>query len=143
MTETINPFANTVIHFSDSRLMSIIKSPHDFAPKLLEAAKIEAGERELIKFDKTAITHSGQSSHLTIIRQNLGFGVSIEECEEYLLSEGLSKEEALVILNQAVELGPLKKEVKTKTHKEESGPSIWFILFAIFVVVKLIWRLSS
>ncbi len=143
MSDKTNPFSKSVVKYTDLRLLSIIESPNDFAPKLVDAAKTEAGIRNLKEIDTAAITHEEEHKHVTIVRQNLGFGTSIENCEIYLLNEGLSRKEALTILDKAVELGPLHKEIITQESNEEKGPSIWLILITMFAVVKLIMRLTS
>lgn len=150
MTDKTNPFLTTVSHYSDKRLLFIIDNPNDFAPKLAEAAKYETQIRNLREFDEKVIANNDkdfekteENSRLTIVRQNLGFGASIEDCEVYLLNEGLNKSEVLEILDKAVELGPLKKEIKIKKSQEKNEPSIWMILITIFFVVRLIMRLAS
>jgi len=143
MNENVNPFANTVAHYSDSRLETIAKSPEKYAPKLVDAAIHERSIRGNSENNTNRISYTQKDNHLTVVRQNLGFGASIEDCETFLLNEGLSKEEALIILDKAVELGPLKKEIRQNTKKEDSGMSAWAIIITVLLVIKLIYRLAS
>ena len=144
MNESTNPFADTVAHFSDKRLKSIISSPDSYAPKLVAAANYEVKVRNMEAPPIAEPEESKAVNHLKVVRQNLGLGVDIDNCEYYLLSQGLSKEEALNILDEAVRLGPLKVNRTSHSEKEkEKSIPIWSILITIFLVIRLIMRLAD
>ena len=144
MNESRNPFADTVAHFSDKRLNSIVSSPNSYAPKLVAAANYEVKIRNLEAIPVAEAEESKPVDHLKIVRQNLGLGVDIDNCEYYLLSQGLTKEEALNVLDEAVRLGPLKINKATHSGKEkEKSIPIWLILLTIFSVIRLIMRLTD
>ena len=139
MTSSINPFTEAVAEYTDQRLINIVKSPNEYSPKLAQASITEAKKRGLYPLKEEAPKPQGSPDYLTIIRNKITRGESIEECEQYLLNAGVAQEEALSILDKAARTAALKE--KRKAENDNSGPSVWSILFIIFIVVRIIMRM--
>ena len=145
MIKSQNPFAESVIDLTDKRILTISRSPKDFSPKLVDACITEAKKRgienDVIKETKI----EKKTNYLAIVRTNLSNGASIEDCETYLVNEGLDQETILSILDKAARTAPLQESKarargKEADSKNNTGLGIFSTLLIIFFVVRMILR---
>jgi hypothetical protein len=80
-------------------------------------------------------------NHLSIVRKNLANGASIEDCETYLINEGLDNDQILSILDNAARTAPLEaSKAKAVNSKNNNGIGIWTVLLIAFFVIRMIMR---
>lgn len=134
-----NPFSADVEAYSDAKLSAMLDGNIEYSPKLLDACRMEGAKRGLKPPNKK---DSGFSSRDDIIQvqQSLKNGMSVDSIKNYLIDRGYSDEDALVLINKAVE----SKEIVVvhEEKKSSSGIGVFGVLFMVYVVAKWIYILS-
>ena len=135
-----NPFSAEVKEYSDEKIEKMLNGTVDYSPKLLDACLMEAKKRG-IEFKTKVKSGSFGRDDIIQVQQSLKNGMAVDNIKSYLLSIGYSDEDALTLIDKAIEM----KELKPihKGEKESSGIGIFGILFFIYVVGKWIYILSK
>jgi len=134
-----NPFTLAAGGYTDAKIIEVVANPHRFAAKLHQACKLEADKRGLSPSADTGSPFTEEQA-LYQARTMLARNSQVSHITETLVSRGIERERALKIIDQAVRMAPLAEPRKQST--EDSGPSVWTILFIIFIVVRIIIRMA-
>ena len=134
-----NPFLTAASEYTDAKILEVVSNPNRFAGKLVEACKQEATARGLASTGTNESTFT-ESQALYEARQMLGRDAQISKITERLVSKGIQREDALKIIDKAVRMPALV--TPSKKQADDSGPSVWTILFIIFIVVRIILRIA-
>lgn len=135
-----NPFSAEVKDYSDEKIAKMLDGTVDYSPKLLDACLMEAKKRG-IKFNAKVRSGSFGRDDIIQVQQSLKNGMAVENIKRYFLSKGYSDEDALTLIDKAIEMKELKPINKGK--EESSGIGIFGILFLIYVIGKWVYILSK
>lgn len=122
--------------YPDVRIINTIKQSSHFDPEVVEIAKFIAEEKGLTSPEKIKMMEKTEALKKIVV-QKINDGTDPQQIKDYLLGEGLDNELSNQILTDAAK----SVTIQEKAKESESGTSIWFIVFIVFFVIRMIIRL--
>lgn len=123
--------------YPDVRIMNTIKQSSHFDSEVVDIAKFIAEEKGLTSPEKIKMMEKTEAlKKIAILRINEGW--EPQKIKDYLLGEGLDEQLSNEVLTDAAKSVTIQEEEK----KSEGGTSIWFIVFIVFFVIRMIIRFA-
>jgi len=135
-----NSYINEVKDYSDAKLISMIHGGIEDPSQLLSACLREAESRNL-SIEKVRMFGSFRPDEIMEVQERLKINESIDEIKNNLVGRGLSEEDALNLIEKAVN----SKELRVISEAESEEPIIGFLTaISIFLMVfRWIYSLSN
>ncbi len=126
--------------YSDLRIMNTIQQANNFDPEIVEVAKHLAAEKGLTTPERMHM-YDQRAEYLKIAKDQISDGLEPAQIKANLIAHGADETFAVEVLSEAARTMTIGG--KREEEKEKSGPSIWTILFVIFIVVRIILRMAQ
>lgn len=126
--------------YSDVRIMNTIQQSNNFDSEIVETAKHLAAEKGLTSSERMHMFEQ-RAKYLSIAKEKINNGVEPELIKKGLMDHGADETFAVEVLGEAART--MRVGGKREEKKESGGPSIWTVLFVIFIVIRIILRMAS
>ncbi|MFT4533556.1 MAG: hypothetical protein ACJA1A_000897 [Saprospiraceae bacterium] len=133
-----NSFCDDVKGYSDAKLISMILGGIECPPKLMAACKMEVQSRNL-STAREKVAGVFRRDEIMEVQERLKINESIAEIKSNLISRGLSDDDALKLIDKAINSKELRVIAEIKS--EESVIGVFTAMSIILMLVR--WYINS
>ena len=129
---------NDMREYSNIRIMNTISQSNSFSEDVVNAAKSIAVERNILSEDKLDMV-AQLPKFKKMAMEQIQNGVAPAKIKSNLMAKGLTEDFANDVMNDAARSITIQEKAKEK----DGGSNVWMVVFIIFIVVKMIFRMAT